>query len=435
MWSARRPYGRPLGFPLLGGLIVAGLALATIAFELLPSITTGSRTAEDVGTTVTTGGSARAGGRATSGVPVGAPNGAPITALVAVGPAGFATKPAWAVPVAQWTKSVAADGGTVLTRDRNGQVLLLDPGSGAVRRLSSTATGPTQDGPWLTRIDGRPAAALVGDGVLSYWPLPTPGADPGPGADPAEGTAVPLPGGTKVSWVGSAPLVTSAGGGAAVVRGGKYVPVSLPPRARPLATDGSTVLAVVGAQFVRQAVGAPVAGLRDLPRPRGAGRRPVRVEAVGTDLLFTVWPRTSGHGQLGALVRTSDGALAVQTDLEGGLDLAKARVVRETAGTQTLLGPVLVDTYTNNLNLLDPRYAVRGLTRGHAWALLDGRATDIRLNRTGDFRTEPFPAGDPALPIGVVAAAGARPETAVVVTRTGDGWVLAGLRADSVRAT
>jgi hypothetical protein len=307
--------------------------------------------------------------------------------------------------------------------------------TGAVRWRSVATTRPAQDGPWLVTVGGRPAAALVGDGLLSYWPLPssTSSSAAASGARD-EAIGVRLPAGATVTWVGGSPLVTSRGGGAGVISPGGYRSVPLPPGGRALAADGATVLAVAGTTFVRQPVGRPAERPRALPRPRGASSRPVRTEAVGTSFLLTVWPRAKGRGQVAALVDTASGALVVQTDLEASVDLTRAGVVRETAGRQTVLGSVLVDTYSSNLNLLDPRYTVRSVTRGHAWATLTGKATDIHLNRAGEFRPVPFPAGDPALPIGVVAAAGRAPETAVVLAPSGGGWILCGLRATSSEA-
>jgi hypothetical protein len=431
VWSTRRPRSlRSLSFPLLGGIAAGALLLAALVVGL-PG---GTPAAEQVVPTASASARVTSQGKWSGGTVRGAPgrpaSTAVVTALEAVGPPSFQAKPAWAVPIAAWTKSVAADGGTVLTRDPDGRLLLLDPGTGQVRWRSSTLTRPSRDGPWLTHVDGRPVAALVGDGVLSYWPLPA-----SPTVTVPQEVSVLLPADVKVTWIGSAPLVTSPGGGAGVIRSGAYRSVALPAGARALATDGSTVLAVTGTAFVRQAVGQPPAQLRDLPRPKGAGARPIRVEAVGMDLLLTVWPPSAGRGQIAAVVDISGGAVVIQTTLEAGVDLTRAGVVRETAGTQTLLGSVLVDTYTKNLNVLDPRYRVWGVARGHAWALLDGRMTDIHLSRRGDFRLEPFAAGEPAVPIGVVAAAGLRPETAVVVAPSGDGWLLAGLRGTAPKAT
>jgi hypothetical protein len=379
-----------------------------------------------------------------SGVPTGAPSAgrasdatlAPGARLTVAVPPGFDPAPVWTAPVAAWTRSVAADGGTVLSRDPEGHVVLLDPTTGAQRWRSAEVTTSRQDGPWLTAVGGAPTAALVGQGVLSYWTLPPPtaatpaaGDGRGVGGGVGGGIGVRLPAGAKVTWVGSSPLVTAPGGGAGVVRGGLYLPVPMPKGGRALATDGSTVLATTGTTFVQQPAGRPALTPRALPRPRGAGARPVRVEAVGTAFLLTVWPRATGRGQIVGLVDARSGKLAVQTTLAGTLDLTHAGVVREVSGTQTLLGSVLVDTYTSNLNLLDPRYTVRIVTRGHAWAMFQGRATDIHLNRAGDFTTVPFPAGDAALPVGTVAAGVGGATTAVIVAPHGAGWIVCGLRS------
>jgi hypothetical protein len=215
--------------------------------------------------------------------------------------------------------------------------------------------------------------------------------------------------------------------GVGVIESGTYRPVALPLHGQAIAADGTTAVAVVGDAFVRQTAGRPTARPRALPRPRGAGAKPIRVEAVGADLLLVVWPAASGTGQLAALVETAGGTLVAQTALDVKTDLTHVGVVRETGGLQTLVGSVLVDTYTNSIDLLDERYTVFTVTRGHAWAKLDGHATDIHLNKNAELRPQPFATGEPVLPIGVVAAAGMRPETAVVVAPSDGGWVLAGL--------
>jgi hypothetical protein len=355
-------------------------------------------------------------------------------------PPGFDPAPVWSAPVAAWTRSVAADGGTVLSRDPDGHVVLLDPATGVQRWHSAEVTGAKQDGPWLTSVDGSPRAALVGQGVLSYWTLPSAaapapgGAGTGTGTGAGAGVGIRLPVGATVTWVGPSPLVTVPGGGAGVVRGGGYLAVPLPTGGRALAAEGTTVLAVTGATFVRQPAGRPPVQPRALPRPKGAGARPLRVEAVGTAFLVTVWPRTTGRGQIVGLVDVRSGSLVVQTALAASLDLTHVGVIREAAGTQTLVGSVLVDTYTSNLNLLDPRYTVRTVTRGHAWAMFQGRATDIHLNRAGDFTTVPFPAGEAALPIGTVAAGDRGAATAVLVAPHGGGWIVCGLRSSAPQA-
>lgn len=338
------------------------------------------------------------------------------------GPPAHAARPAWTVPIAAWTRSLASDGGTVLSRDPAGHVVLVDPRSGVVRWRSAEVTRREQDGPWLTRIDGVPVAVVLDRTVLSYWRLP--GAGQAAGGGPAVG--VRLPRGAVVTWAGAAPLVTWAGG-AGVIQGGAVRPVSLPRRGRALAADGTSVLAVAGAGYVRQALGRRAARLRALPRPRGAGSRPLRVEAVGTAYLLAVWPRTSGGGHVVGLVDVASGRPVVQTAADASLNAARGALVREPGGTQTLVGSVLVDTYTASLSLLDPKYTVRTVTRGHAWAVSAGRATDIHLNRAGDFRTVPFPTGDPALPVGVVAGGSRGGATAVVVAPFEGGWVLCGL--------
>jgi hypothetical protein len=168
---------------------------------------------------------------------------------------------------------------------------------------------------------------------------------------------------------------------------------------------------------------------RAIPRPKTAGTAPLRVEAVGTSLLLTIWPQAKGTGQVVALMDTRSGANVVQTEVTAAADLRKFGIVREVGGTQLALGPVLIDTYLSKVDLLDLHYVVKGLSRGHAWTMFNGKqATDLRLTSTGDFSAVLFGDGDPALPVGLsrLPDGGNR---AVVVAPAGSGWVLAGLGA------
>jgi hypothetical protein len=422
---------------VLGALVIGGLLLASAAIGQ----SSGQAPASNRVTAATVQPSVPSDPNATTAsdvLPVPEPG---LAQLTVAGPPGFASRPAWAVQVAAWTRSVAADDGTILTRNPDGYLLLLDPATGAVRWRSSAATSSGQEGPWLATIDGARVAVVVGGGALSYWALPAlsgptgasggMGVTGGTGKAVGSGTSVRLPAGAKVTWAGPSPLVTTPKGDAGVIRARAVVPVSLPTGARALAADGSTVLAVTGSTFVRRGVSSAGVKPRAFPRPAGAGARPLRVEPVGSAFLLTVWPRAAGRGQIVCLVDTTSGKIVVQTALAATVDLTHAAIVREQAGAQTLLGPVLVDTYTANLDLLDPRYSVRSVTRGHAWAMFQGRATDIQLDRAGSFRTVSFPSGEPALPIGVVAPARGRVSTAVVVVPSSRRWVLCGLPASA----
>jgi hypothetical protein len=214
----------------------------------------------------------------------------------------------------------------------------------------------------------------------------------------------------------------------AVIRAGSLVPVPLPAGTRGLAADQDGVLAVTATTWLRQpAARAPVAP-HAIPRPAKAGTTPLRVEAVGTTLLLTVWPQAKGAGQVVALMDTRTGTNIVQAELTPGADLRTFGIVREVGGSQLAVGPVVVDTYAAKLDLLDTRYIVRALSRGHAWTTFQGRATDVHLTSTGDFPTVPFGSGEAVLPIGISQLDGTT-NRAMVVARAGSGWALCGLRA------
>jgi hypothetical protein len=353
------------------------------------------------------------------------------SALTVAVPPGYSRTPAWSAPIAAGTRSVATDDGTVLTRDPDGHVLLLDPATGRPLWSSVEETPDNLAGPWRATIDGKRAAVVAGAGRLTYWPLPAAGAAAA-GADAETptggGVTVPLPAGAYTTWAGSAPLVHLPDRAVAVVRSGALYRVPLPAGLRALATDGESVLAADSSTWVRQVVGRGPAAGRPLPKPAGAGRTPLRVEPVGTALLLTGWPAARGKGQILALTDTRSGTIVVTTQLKPVANLGRAPLVREEGGTQLAVGSVVIDTYLSKVELLDVRYVVRALSRGHAWTTLNGRAVDLHLTAKGDFTTVPFGTGAAALPVGVtrLPKGGSRP---VVVVGAGADRRIVGLAA------
>ena len=426
---------------LVAGLVVGGLALtALIAF----TVPRAPDRVERASALATVGNARSGGGRAAASV-------SPPGTLEAAVPPGFRRAPAWSVEIAGWTRSFATDNGTVLTRDPAGHVLLLDPATGRTVWASDETTTNDLSGPWPSTVDGGRAAVVTGAGRLTYWTLPTPTATapaassaaasseaaaavPSSAAGSGTGGAavtVPLPAGATVSWAGPAPLVHLATRAVAVVRSGGLVVVPLPAGAVGLAADRTAVLAVTGTTWVRQPIGAAPVAPRAFPRPAGAGAAPLRVEAVGAALLLTVWPKAAGAGQVVALMDVGKGTVVVQTEVTAPADLRTFGVVREVGGTQLALGPVVVDTYAAKVDLLDLRYVVKGLSRGHAWTLFNGKqATDLHLTSTGDFTAVLFGDGDAALPVGVSRLHDGT-DRPVVTAPAGSGWVLAGLAAGS----
>ena len=443
VWSGTAPGNRPsTPRSLVAGLAVGGLAItALVAFTVPRS----AGRADQASSAASVGGVRAVGSVARSEVPT------PSALDVAV-PPGYRRAPAWSVEVAGWTRSVATDDGTVLTRDPAGHVLLLDPATGRTLWSSTGVTTNDLTGPWPASIDGARSAVVTGPGRLTYWALPASTAPPSPrpagstpaGSTPAASTpadegapstgepvTVPLPAGATVSWAGPSPLVHLPNRTVAVIRSGALAVVPLPAGARGLAADGTGVLAVTGTTWLRQPVGAAPVAPRPIPRPAGAGTAPLRVEAVGAGLLLTVWPQVKGTGQVVALMDAVKGAVVVQTEVTSAADLRTFGVVREVGGTQLALGPVVVDTYAAKVDLLDLRYVVKGLSRGHAWTLFNGKqATDLRLTNTGDFTAVLFGDGEAALPVGVsrLPDGSDRP---VVAASSGSSWVLAGLVAGS----
>jgi hypothetical protein len=414
------------------GLIVGSLAIIVLIGLTVPRPATGQDATDNA-----TGGVARGAGSS-------AGHGAAPAALTLAVPPGYGRTPVWSTPIAGWTRNVATDDGTVLTRDQAGHVLLLAPADGHRLWTSREVTTTEELGPWPATVDGARVAAVAGPGRLTYWRLPSsrpspatpPGSPAGGGSaqavQPAPGAGaavtVPLPAGATVNWAGASPLIELPNRTVAVIRSGALVQVPLPVGARGLAADGKGVLAATATTWLRQPAAQPPVAPRPLPRPGKAGASPVRVEAVGTSLLLAVWPEGNATGQVVALMDTTSGANVVQTVVTAAADLRKFGIVREIGGTQLAIGPVTVDTYAAKVDLLDLRYVVKTLTRGHAWTMFSGRATDLHLTPKGDFTTVPFGPGEPALPIGVSRLNGDETR-AVVVAAAGSGWLLCGLGA------
>lgn len=382
------------------------------------------------------------GRRDTPRLPASPTTAAILTPTVTAVPPGFVSRPTWAVPIAAWTRSFATDDGTVLTRDPAGHVLLLDPSTGRTRWTSQETTTRDQTGPWPTTIDGVAAAAVISPGRLTYWPLPATTASPPRPAPqtaattasspppttplPHTGLSVPLPPDTTVTWTGPVPLVLLPNHTAAVIRTGALLPVPLPTGAVALAANDVAVLGVAGTNWILQSASGAPAAPRALPRPPGAGRAPLRVEAVGTDYLLTIWPRAKGTGQVVALMDVATSTNVVRAEVTAAADLRTFPCVREAGGTQLAIGPLVVDTYAAKIDLLDMTYTVKTLTRGHAWTVHGTQLVDLRLTNTGDFPRYPFAGDDTALPIGAVRLPSGK-DSPVVATATETGRMLCAL--------
>jgi len=435
VWSGRTPGRRPSASrSLFAGLVVGGLGIAALITFTVPGSSDRTEQQSSI--------ASLAAGRPASGQPAAGPadvppSGAPAPSPLDLAvPPGYRRTPVWAVDIASWTRSTATDDGTVLSRDPAGHVLLLDPVAGRTLWSSPETTTNDLTGPWPASIDGARVAIVSGPGRLTYWTLPSAGPSGAPaagrsavpGASPG-GTAVtvPLPAGSVTSWAGPSPLVLLPNRTVAVIRSGVLVPVPLAAGARGLAADAEAVLAATATTWLRQPAGRPPVAARLIPRPAKAGAAPLRVEAVGSGLLLTIWPQAKGPGQVVALMDTTSGANVVQTEVTAAADLRTFGIVREVGGSQLALGPLLVDTYAAKVDVLDMRYVVKGLSRGHAWTMFNGKqATDLHLTSTGDFTAVLFGAGEPAVPVGVSRLSDGT-SRAMVTAPSGDGWVLAGL--------
>ena len=245
-----------------------------------------------------------------------------------------------------------------------------------------------------------------------------------PAAGATAPTEVALPVGSTVTWAGPSPLVTFGDGSVGVVRGTAVERVNLPSGARPLAADGTDVLAVTGRNWVRQAAGAAPVAPAELPVPDGAsGRAPIRIENVGGDFLGAVWAST--NAPIVSVHDAHTGKKLAQATLTEKVDLTIAPTVRENGTDRTTVGSILFDPAHRNLSILKSPFTPVLLTPGHVYAS-DGSGAVADLRITGkELTTERFAGRNPVVPNGVVSAGGR--SLAFVVVPNGTGWLLAAL--------
>lgn len=336
-------------------------------------------------------------------VPAAAKGAAPVARAqlpaLAAAPYGFAARPAWGLIVDPGTKIAVGPGGTVFTRTPAGALAGLDGATGTVVWTATGQWGADWDGPRVTRVDGRPAVAVVSSTQLVYWSLP----DTLTGSRSTVGdrpVTVPLSAGSTIEWAGPSPAVVPAGGGAAVIRDGVLETVALPAGARVLAADGTTVIAVSGGQWIRVQTGA-TAALQPIPTPSGLSGPPLRVEAVGADMLFAVWPKpkAKGVGHTYVLWDTRTGKTLLTKAALADRDVtSKSGMVRQLDGLMTGLGTLVVDTYAQIVRELLPEYQVRAVTPGHVIVSAKGSLIDVGMSTEPGkhgFTLHPYPAGYP----------------------------------------
>jgi hypothetical protein len=345
-------------------------------------------------------------------------------APLAAAPVGFAAAPVWGLGVDPDTKIGVGAGGLVYARTPEGTLTGINAQTGDIAWTVPGSWGPEWDGPHTGRIDGHDVVALVGADQVLYWPQPA-----GPtnaGQQVGQPTAVPIPEGARVTWAGPSPLVEPEGGGGAVIRGGRVQQVPLPAGARPLAADDDVVIAVQGSQWIRGKLGHTPT-VRAIPSPRGISGGPARVEAVGSELLIAVWPKSAQPGLRYVLLETQSGGALVQRTTDPALDAIGGGVVRQLGGTMTAVGPLVVDTERHLVHELLPKYRVVALTSGHVLAAADDSMTDIGLTARGGFDVRPYPHEYPAASTPFAAIRGTGRSTALALVKERDQCVLVAL--------
>jgi outer membrane protein assembly factor BamB len=371
------------------------------------------------------GQSAAASGASTSGVAAApAPAGAPELlatppAVLDIGPPpGFSTKPLWALPVPGSNAAALSADGLLVTRTADRQVALVDPANGTVRWHAQVPDDAA--GPYLSRVDGKRVVAVLTPSELRYWSL----TDQGVPADGGTPVAVTLPAGSAVTWAGPSPLVTLGDGTAAVVRGSAVQRVSLPTGSRPLAADGTDVLAVSGRNWIRQPAGQAPGTPQQLAVPQGAtGQTPIRVENVGGSFLGAMW--AGPDGPIVAVYDARSGSKLVQATFPKDVDFASAPAIREVGSERTAVGTALFEPAQHNLSILASSFTPVALTPGHVFANdVSGSVADLQI-KGKDLTAVKFTGRNPTVPVGI-AVAGSR-SLALVVVPNGSGWLLAAL--------
>ena len=339
---------------------------------------------------------------------------------------GYSATAAWQLPVAG-SSPIAVDGnGTILVRTRTGAVEQISPGTGRTVWSSSASYSPAFAGPVLTRIDTRLSVLLWSAQELVYWPLPPAavGGAPTPLTAPAPVT-IALPPGTVISSAGPSPLLLSGDRQrAGIISGGAARWTQLPSNDTPLIALGSDVLTVNDTTLVRlTATGETRHRLRP---PAGATGPASRWESVAGQDLLGIWAPANGQQPVELLDATT-GQELFHASLPG-VDLRSAPLVRQSSGAQIAVGPLVVDTYTHLLQLLDTQLTVRSLVPGSAYVQTASGSTEaIDLGRPGNFQATAVPARAP-IPLATVAAGGTT--SALVMTLVPGGALLSAFPRD-----
>ncbi|MDQ1287033.1 MAG: hypothetical protein QG622_598 [Actinomycetota bacterium] len=373
-------------------------------------------------------------GEAAGDEAAGAPERGPLSSLPGTLP-GFSTRTAWTAEVAQWTK-VAVRDTVVATRDGEGRIIHVDPGKGTVTHRGGSRWGAEWDGPWLTHIDGRKVLALASASALAYWPAsPAPDQEAsGPDRSRRQVAEVPeprrivLPAGAKVTWTGTAPLVT-AGAAVWLVNEGALSRVPIPPKARALAADGPAVVAVLAGTWIR----ATATGFQAhaVPPPPGALGPPARMVDIAGRYLLTVWARKGNDPQKISLVDTQTAKILINDAVPAGADITQAGVTRQVSGSITAVGQVVVDPGVRRISSLLAQYTPISLVEGHVYAMNRDPANapqeivDIVPKRPSGFSVLSLEKNTP-VPFALVTPG--RKPLALTIAPSGSQWYLAAVR-------
>jgi hypothetical protein len=430
--AARTLRGRPRRAARAGSLLVPGAILAiSVAAVVITRgrqpgeqgvhLSTGATGVQTTGPAVTGSTTATTSGAPATPVTTTWPSPSPLPSLAAA-PPGYGARARWGQIVDGRTKVAVGPRGAVFTRTPTGQLVALNSATGALTWTAAGQWGTDWDGPWATRIDDRPAVALTKATRLVYWQLPE---DlPTATAAPAEPVITALAAGSTIRWTGPSPLIIPPGGGAAVVHDGAVHAVTMPAGAQALVADGTTVIAARGSTWIRSSPNtAPLA--RAIPTPRGVTGAPVRVDHIGSSLLLAVWPKRGRQSFM--LIDTRAGTPMTQAAMQPMIDVTHGSVIRQTGGSSTAIGPLVVDTERQRVHVLLPRYTVRALLPGHVIATTGGRLYDIGLSSNGTFAVVPYPTAYPTQDVPFAVTANARGRTALTLLPRSSDAVLVGL--------
>lgn len=195
-------------------------------------------------------------------------------------PPGYRSRAAWAMPVNKNDAIAVTPTHEVALINGDGDLEVRDIKTGVLRWKADLPLNTTGD-LHLTTVDGKDVIALGGVSSMLYWRLDDP--------QHLQHT-VKLPQGATLSFVGKSPLVILPDQTAAFVNGDEVKLVDVPVGATPIASDGSSILAVSarGSMWKLTGSGGPLPAPTKLDAP-AKNARVMRAAELKTGMFLVAW--------------------------------------------------------------------------------------------------------------------------------------------------